>query len=69
MIDIQPQHVSLDQLFYGRLFRIPQYQRTYSWHKRQRQDLFEDIWHAAEKERSHFMATIVGLRREKRTIS
>jgi len=68
MIDIQPQHVSLDQLFYGRLFRIPQYQRTYSWHKKQRQDLFEDIRRATEKERSHFMATIVGLRREKRTI-
>jgi len=68
MIDIQPQHLSLDQLFYGRLFRIPQYQRTYSWHKKQRQDLFEDIQRAAEKERSHFMATIVGLRREKRTI-
>jgi len=68
MIDIQPQHVTLDQLLYGRLFRIPQYQRTYSWHKKQRQDLFEDIRRAAEKERSHFMATIVGLRRERRTI-
>jgi len=68
MINIQPQHVTLDQLFYGRLFRIPQYQRTYSWHRRQRQDLFDDIRRAAEKERSHFMATIVGLRREKRTI-
>jgi len=68
MIDIQPQHVTLDQLFYGRLFRIPQYQRTYSWHKKQRQDLFEDIRRAAEKKRSHFMATVVGLRREKRTI-
>jgi hypothetical protein len=70
MIDIQPQLVTLDRLFYGRLFRIPQYQRTYSWHKKQRQDLFEDIlrtW-AVGKERSHFMATIVGLRREKRTI-
>jgi len=70
MIDIQPQHVTLDSLFYGRLFRIPQYQRTYSWQRRQRQDLFQDIrriW-VAGKERSHFMATIVGLRREKRTI-
>jgi len=70
MIDIQPQHVTLDQLLYGRLFRIPQYQRTYSWHRKQRQDLFDDIlrtW-VAGKERSHFMATVVGLRREKRTI-
>jgi len=70
MIDIQPQHVTLDQLLYGRLFRIPQYQRTYSWHRKQRQDLIEDIWRtwAAGKERPHFMATIVGLRREKWTI-
>jgi len=70
MIDIQPQHVTLDQLIYGRLFRIPQYQRTYSWHRKQRQDLFGDIWRtwAVGKERSHFMATVVGLRREKRTI-
>jgi len=68
MIDIQPQHVTLNKLFYGRLFRIPQYQRTYSWHKKQRQDLFEDIRRAAEKECSHFMATVVGLRRGKRTI-
>ena len=70
MIEIQPQHVTVDQLFYGRLFRIPQYQRTYSWHRKQRQDLFEDIqrtWDAG-KDRTHFMATIVGLRREKRTI-
>ena len=70
MIEIQPQHVTVDQLFYGRLFRIPQYQRTYSWHRKQRQDLLEDIrrtW-AAGKERLHFMATIVGLRRETRTI-
>jgi hypothetical protein len=30
MVDIQPQHLTFDQLIYGRLFRIPQYQRTYS---------------------------------------
>ena len=70
MIEIQPQHVTLDELLYGRLFRIPQYQRTYSWRLKQRQDLFEDIQHtwALGEDRTHFMATIVGLRREKRTI-
>lgn len=70
MIEIQPQHLSVDQLLYGRLFRIPQYQRTYSWLRKQRQELFHDIrstWEAGE-ERTHFMATVVGLRREKRTI-
>jgi hypothetical protein len=71
MMDIQPQLVTLDQLLYGRLFRIPQYQRTYSWQKKHRGDLLKDIqhvWALKEKDRSHFMATIVGLRREKRTI-
>ena len=39
-LDIAPKLATLDELLYGRLFRIPQYQRTYSWLKRQRQDLF-----------------------------
>lgn len=53
-----------------RLFRIPDYQRTYSWGRKQREDLFKDITQAHEKgpDRSHFMATIVGLRREPVTI-
>jgi hypothetical protein len=70
MVDIQPQHLTFDQLIYGRLFRIPQYQRTYSWRKEERQDLFGDILHTWEGggDRTHFMATIVGLRREKRSI-
>ena len=68
MIDIQPQHITLDRLFYGRLFRVPQYQRPYSWGNKQREALFSDIRQAMEKGRSHFMATVVGLRREARTI-
>ena len=70
MIQIQPQHVTLDQLFYGRVFRIPHYQRPYSWRRKQRGDLFQDIRRArdAGQDRFHFMATVVGLRREKRTI-
>lgn len=67
MIEIQPQHITLGGLFHGRLFRIPQYQRAYSWGPSHRSDLFEDIrrtW-AKGSESSHFMATIVGLRRDK----
>ncbi len=70
MIEIQPQHITLGSLLNGRLFRIPQYQRAYSWHSKQRKDLFEDIkrtW-TAGGDTQHFMATIVGLRREKVTI-
>lgn len=70
VIEIQPTYVSLDKLFYGRLFRIPQYQRAYSWQNKQRKDLFDDIksmWKNGAS-RSHFMATVVGLRREKHSI-
>ena len=69
-MEIQPQHVNLDTLFHRRLFRIPQYQRAYSWERKHRDALFDDISrsYAAGNGRSHFMATIVGLRRDMRTI-
>ena len=70
MIEISPKFVPLTELLNGRLFRIPQYQRAYSWQRKERQDLFEDInrtWRAGD-DRAHFMATIVGLRTCKRTI-
>ena len=70
MINIDPKHVTLAQLIQGRLFRIPQYQRTYSWRSKQRQEMFSDIYRIYDQgqDRSHFMATMVGLRREARTI-
>ncbi len=70
MIEIQPKYVTLAQLFQDRLFRIPQYQRSYSWHRKQRKDLFADIQLVYNRgsERSHFMATVVGLRRRTETI-
>ena len=69
-MNIQPQHITLAELIQGRLFRIPQYQRAYSWQQKQRQDLFGDIQRvfAQGADRSHFMATLVGLRRESQTI-
>ncbi|MDD5094969.1 MAG: DUF262 domain-containing HNH endonuclease family protein [Dehalococcoidia bacterium] len=70
MIEIQPQLLPLSGLLSKRLFRIPQYQRAYSWHSKHREDLFGDIlntWRAGG-DRQHFMATVVGLRREKRMI-
>lgn len=49
-----------------RLFRIPEYQRCYSWEEHQIQDLFEDISKIYNKQSKdkydhHFMATIVCL--------
>lgn len=70
MIEIQPKLVTLADLIHGHLFRIPQYQRSYSWRRKQRADLFEDIRQVFDHggDRSHFMATVVGLRREVRRI-
>ena len=70
MTNIQPLYVTLAELIEGRLFRIPDYQRSYSWGRGQRQDLFNDILtiHAKESSRSHFMATVVGLRRDTTSI-
>lgn len=69
-MEIQPQHVDLETLFHRRLFRIPQYQRAYSWQAKHRNALFDDILrsYSCGDGQSHFMATIVGLRRDKRQI-
>ncbi|MCE9524481.1 MAG: DUF262 domain-containing HNH endonuclease family protein [Planctomycetales bacterium] len=64
MSHIQPQYQVLDDLLQKRLFRIPDYQRAYSWERRQRNELFSDINKLIEKndDRHHFMATIVCLK-------
>lgn len=69
-MQIQPQFQTIGNLIAGRLFKIPEYQRAYSWQLRQRQDLFNDIEKVyTSGADSHFMATIVGLRRGKRRIA
>ena len=70
-MSIQPRYLTLNELLENRLFRIPHYQRAYSWQRKQRTDMFNDISmlrediHAknSSKGRVHFMATVVGLRR------
>ena len=63
---IQPRHLSLADLLNKRLFYIPDYQRSYSWSSRQREDLFQDIRvvHGEGDDAVHFMATIVCLQRD-----
>jgi hypothetical protein len=58
---IQPTYGVLQTLFADRVFRIPHYQRFYSWRTRQRQDLFLDIRKLASlgHDQHHFMATLV----------
>ncbi len=40
---IQPRYETLQSLFSNRVFRIPHYQRFYSWRTKQREDLFNDL--------------------------
>lgn len=70
MITIQPQYLTLSKLLDGRLFRIPEYQRAYSWTSRERQDLFGDIEqiHAKGPDNGHFMAAVVALRLDTQTL-
>ena len=70
MIRIHPQYLTLSKLLDGRLFRIPEYQRAYSWTSNERKDLFRDIEKVRAKgqDAGHFMATVVCLRREKQTL-
>ena len=68
-MNIRPENLTLDKLLQGRLFRIPDYQRTYSWETKQRKDLFQDIIKLArhpDNERHHFMSTIVCLKTGKK---
>ena len=61
-MQIDPKSLSFWKLITDRLFRIPAYQRAYSWGSKQRQDLFDDLVNLYKKGHDyHFMATVVGL--------
>ena len=66
---IQPRYLRLSDLLSKRLFGIPDYQRSYSWSPREREDLFKDIEsvHNAGSNDNHFMATIVCHRQEEKS--
>ena len=62
---------SLDQIFVQgkRVFRIPDYQRGYSWEKQQRDDLLADVEYLikARYEYRHYTGTIVASLNRKET--
>ena len=61
---MDPKYLNLEDLLSRKLFRIPAYQRTYSWQAGQRKDLFDDIRKlsaTSDSGRKHFMATIACL--------
>lgn len=65
-ITSDPKYQPFIEVLGMRLFRIPEYQRCYSWEEHQIKDLFEDITKlygkpSKDKYDHHFMATIVCL--------
>ena len=65
-MSVRPEYFTLNKLLANRLFRIPHYQRAYSWQGEHRAAMFDDIRKLRNKQTNdfHFMATVVGLRRE-----
>ena len=58
-----PEYKTLDDLFHGKIFRIPHYQRFFSWQKKHIEDLFSDLENLkkGDENQHHFMATIMCL--------
>ncbi len=59
MAGIKPEYQSLRDMINDEVYRIPDYQRGYSWGEHQCQDLLDDIDTMMDKKNSHFMSTIV----------
>ena len=57
-------YYTLNQLLTNRLFRIPDYQRVYSWRDQHRDAMFDDIrgLRSMPDDNFHFMATVVGVK-------
>ena len=50
--------ISLNDLFHNRIFRVPDYQRGYSWERRQVREFLEDL-ELLMPQRSHYTGTVV----------
>jgi uncharacterized protein with ParB-like and HNH nuclease domain len=50
--------LSVEQLFTGRLFRVPDYQRGYAWDPLQRIEFLEDL-DLLQAGREHYTGTVV----------
>jgi len=56
----EPKLYTLNEVLHDRLFRVPPYQRGYSWTSNERNDLFQDLQNLRDLRRDeHFMATLV----------
>ena len=70
-MSVRPEYYTLRELFTDRLFRIPHYQRAYSWQQEHRTAMFDDIKKLKNQPMAsfHFMATVVGLERGNKEIA
>ena len=50
--------ISLNDLFHNRIFKVPDYQRGYSWERRQVREFLEDL-ELLTPQRSHYTGTVV----------
>ena len=49
----------IKELFNGRYFDIPKYQRGYAWAKKNVRELFDDVYEAIETDSNHYIGTVV----------
>ena len=56
---LQPQLVSVEELFRGCIFRVPAYQRAYAWEGPQWGDLWEDLTESLRNDTDHYLGTVV----------
>ncbi len=47
------------ELFNGRYFEIPKYQRGYAWERKNIRELFDDIYESLESNSNHYIGTVV----------
>jgi len=48
----------VDELFAGKIFRVPDYQRNYSWDKKNWEDFWNDIKEGLDTGTEHYWGTI-----------
>ena len=48
----------IDELFAGKIFRVPNYQRNYAWDKKNWNDFWNDIREGLETNTEHYWGTI-----------
>ncbi|WP_425077290.1 DUF262 domain-containing protein [Psychroserpens sp. S379A] len=59
--------ISFEKIIKDHFFKIPDYQRGYSWEKRQLEDLRKDIENLYTKDYRHFTGTIVATKNKEQT--